>query len=85
MINIMLKFVAQELTPGFTNGEITIESGMAIRELISYYADKNSLSVPSENQYKLMYPLFNGKPAGLDSVLEKDGTLHICRVSIGGC
>jgi hypothetical protein len=31
-----------------------------------------------------MYPLFNGKPMMLDSIIVESGTLHLCRVVTGG-
>ena len=83
MLTIDVKFVASELTPGLTDGEISIEDGATVRELILQCASQRDTSVPPDN-FAMMYPLFNGKPLTVDGALTKDGTLHICRVVLGG-
>jgi hypothetical protein len=83
MPTVDVKFVANELTPGLVNGEYCIEEGITIRGLISLCESRSGISLPPEN-FKLMYPLFNGKPASIDSAITKDGTLHICRIVVGG-
>jgi len=84
MLTIQLKLVANELTPGMENGEYEIESGTTVRNLITLCADRCSAPEPSEQKLGMMYPMFNGRPAMLDSSLTQDGTLHICRIVMGG-
>jgi len=83
MLTVDVRFVAGELTPGLSSGSYDIESGTTIRELISICESKCGSAVP-EHHYKLMYPLFNGKPVPLDGILTNSGTLHLCRVVSGG-
>ena len=83
-LNIHVKIVARELAPGIENGVYTIDNGSTIRDLIVLCANQCQASIPDEEKCQLMYPLFNGKPLSLDRVLTGDGTLHICRVVIGG-
>ena len=84
MLAIQLKLVAKELTPGFENGKFNIENGATVRDLLALCADRCGAAFPSETHLKLMYPLFNGKPVTLDKELTQDGTLHICRIAMGG-
>ena len=83
MITINVRFVADELTPGLENGEYEVAGGTTVRELIDLCQSKHGVVLPEQN-YKLMYPLFNGKRVLMDSKLEKPGTLHMCRVVVGG-
>ena len=83
MPTVDVKFVANELTPGLVNGEYDIEDGLTVRDLISLCESRCGASVPPGN-FRMMHPLFNGKPVSVDSVITKDGTLHICRIVVGG-
>jgi len=83
MLTLHVRFVASELTPGLENGEYCIADGSTVRDLISFCEKQCGVSIPLKN-FKMMYPLFNGKPVTLDSVITKDGTVHICRVVMGG-
>ena len=83
-MRIRLKIVARELVPGVENVELDIEGGATVRDFIELCASRCGGALPSENQYKLMYPLFEGKPVTLGTALTQDGTLHICRIAMGG-
>jgi len=83
MLKVNIKFVADELTPGLINGEYEIGEGSSVRELLKQCESACGVSV-SEGNFKLMYPIFNGKPLGLDSVIPQGGTLHLCRIVMGG-
>ncbi|MCL1835427.1 MAG: hypothetical protein FWG48_04625 [Oscillospiraceae bacterium] len=83
VINVRVKFVAGELTPGLESGEYSICEGSTIRDLISECETACGAAVPPGN-FKLMYPLLNGKPAQLDTAIAKSATVHICRVVMGG-
>ena len=79
-----VKFVANELTPGLVDGKYDIEDGATVRDLIVHCVDRcGAAPIPPEN-FEMMYPLFNGKPLTLDGAMTKDGTLHICRIVLGG-
>ena len=84
MLKIQVKLVAQELAPGIENGEYQIDSGSTVRDLVTLCANRCSVSEPSEQKLSKMYHMFNGKPAMLETVLTQDGTLHICRIVMGG-
>ena len=84
MLTVNVKFVAKELAPGIESGEYSVEDGSTVRELIVLCADRCGVPAPSEKSFELMYSLFDGKPATLDGALTKDGTLHVCRVVMGG-
>lgn len=83
MLRINVKFVADELTPGLTSGEYEIAEGLSVRGLLKLCEDKCGASIPERN-YKLMYPIFNGKPLALDGAVTQNGTLHLCRIVMGG-
>ena len=83
MLNIDVKFVARELTPGLENTAFATESGTTIRHLIELIAEQNGVSIP-ENNFARLYPMFNGKPVAISNALTQDGTLHVCRVAMGG-
>ena len=83
MININIKFIADELTPGLENGDYSVNSGATVRDLLDACQKKCGVVLPEQN-YKLMYPLFNGKRISIDSELDKPGTIHLCRVVMGG-
>jgi len=83
MLVVDVKFVAHELVPGLVNGEYSIEDGATVRDLLAVCENQHGTVVP-ENNYKYMYPLFNGRPLTLDSAITQNGTLHLCRVVIGG-
>ena len=82
--SIQVKLIARELTPGFDNGEFRAESGVTVKDVLALCAKRHKAAFPSEDLCKLMYPLYNGKPLTLDSALSQDGTLHICRIAMGG-
>ena len=83
MLTIDLKIIANELTPGLTGGEYSIEDGMTVLDLLALCENACGASIPEKN-YEYMYPLFNGRPVGLETVLTGNGTLHICRAVSGG-
>ena len=83
MLDIRVKFVANELTVGLENGSYAAPEGVSVRGLIAICEERCGVVVPTEN-FKLMYPLFNGKPVKLDSLLTQSGTLHLCRIVMGG-
>ena len=83
MLNIRVKFVAKELTPELENGYYEAPEGVTVRELITICEKQCGSVVPEEN-FKLMYPLFNGKPVRLETPLTVDGILHLCRIVMGG-
>ena len=83
MLDIRVKFVANELTPGLENGNYQAPEGSTVRELIAICEEQCGSAVPEEN-FTLMYPLFGGKPVTMESKLTKDGTMHLCRIVMGG-
>ena len=72
-----------ELTPGLTSGEYSIGEGATVLELLRKCGEDCGASIPEKN-YTNIYPLFNGRPTRLDSVITENGTLHVSRVVIGG-
>ena len=83
MLSINAKFVANELVPGLVDGEYNIEDGSTVLDLLAVCESLCGVSTPEKN-FRLMYPLFNGKPVSLDKPLTENGTLHLCRVVTGG-
>ncbi|MCL2366481.1 MAG: hypothetical protein FWC75_05465 [Oscillospiraceae bacterium] len=83
MLTINAKFVANELTPGLENGTYCIADGSSVTDLIKQCERQSGASIPDQN-YQYMYPMFNGKAIRLDSPLIEDGTLHLCRIVMGG-
>jgi hypothetical protein len=83
MPTVNVKFIAYELTPGLESGKYDIADGSTVRDVISLCENQCGASVPPDN-FKRLYPLFNGKPVTLDHTITKDGTLHVCRVVMGG-
>ena len=83
MLNVDVKFIANELTPGLVNGQYSIGEGSTVLELLSVCETQNGVAIPEKN-LKYVYPLFNGKPVQLATPLTEDGTLHLCRVVVGG-
>ena len=83
MLAINVRFIAKELTPGLISGEYTVDVGSTVRDLLAECGNKCGSPVPEKN-YDFIYPLFNGSPATLDSQLNENGTLHICRAVVGG-
>ena len=83
MLDVIVKFVANELTPGLDDGNYQIPEGTSVRDLIAFCGEQCGSIIPDEN-YERMYPIFNGKPVRLTSNLTEDGILHLCRVVMGG-
>ena len=83
MLTLRVRFVANELTPGLENGDYCVADGSTVRDVISLCENQCGTSVPPDN-FKRMYPLFDGRPVSLDTGITKDGTLHICRIVMGG-
>ncbi len=83
MLNVRVKFVAYELAEGLISSVYQIPDNSTVRELLAVCEGQNKTSIPSEN-IKLMLFILNGKNATLDTPITKDGTLHVCRVIIGG-
>jgi hypothetical protein len=83
MLTISVKFVANELTPGLVSGDYSIEDGASVLDLIKKCEVECGATVPEKNlQY--LYPLFNSRPVRLENMLTESGTLHVCRVVVGG-
>jgi len=82
-MEINIKITAPELVPGIENGIYEMQEGMSVREVLHALQERCGTCIPEEN-YKLMYPLFNGKPVKLTAPLTKSGTLYMCRVVMGG-
>ena len=83
MLTVNVRFVATELTPGLTSGEYSIDNGATVLELLHKCGEECGAPIPEKN-YKNIYPLFNGRPIRLESVITENGTLHVSRVVIGG-
>ena len=83
MLTIDVRFIANELVPGLLSGEYKIEDGTTVLDLLALCERQCGVSVPLKN-FDFMYPLFNGRPVSLDKPLTESGTLHLCRVVIGG-
>ena len=83
MLTIDVKFIAYELTPGLVSGEYSIEDGSSVLDLLGVCESVCGVSVPEQN-YKFMYPLLNGKPVRLETAITENGTLHLCRIVMGG-
>ncbi|MCL1828064.1 MAG: hypothetical protein FWG32_01060 [Oscillospiraceae bacterium] len=83
MLTIHVKFVVSEFSPGLISGDYNVADGSSVRDLISVCQNRCGVSLTPENT-DLLYPLFNGKPVSLDSLLTENGTLHLCPVLVGG-
>jgi len=83
MVTVNVRFIANELTPGLVSGEYRVGEGSSIRELLSVCESACGVSIPEKN-LKFLFPLFNSRPVTLDNVINMDGTLHLCRVVVGG-
>lgn len=83
MLTVDVRFVAFELTPGLSSGEYEIEAGASIRDLLRVCEGMCGRIIPEKN-FQSMYPLFNGMPVTLDTALTENGSLHLCRVVVGG-
>jgi len=83
MHTINVKFVATELAPGLNNGNYNVDDGTSVMALIKQCEEASGATVP-EGCLKLLYPLFNSKPVRLETPLNESGTLHFCRVVLGG-
>ena len=83
MITIYVELVASELAPGLNSGEYGIEAGASVLDLLRVCESACGAAIPEKN-HKNLYLLFNGKPVKLDTALTEDGTLHMCRVVLGG-
>lgn len=83
MLNVRVKFVAAELAVGLSNGDYHITENATVRQLLRVCEEQSNSTIPPENM-KLMLFILNGKSAMLETPITKDGTLHVCRVIIGG-
>ena len=83
MLTLSVKFVAAELAPGLENDEYTVPDGATVREVITVCEKACGVETAEEN-FKLMYPMFNGKPLGMYDAIITDGKLYICRIAMGG-
>jgi len=83
LLDISVKFVADELFPGLENGVYKAAEGTTVRGLLEKLQSEAGTAIPEHN-YKLMYPMFDGKPIKIEAPLNKSGTLHMCRVVMGG-
>ena len=83
MLTMDVKFAANELTPGLKSGQYSIEDGSSVLDLLKKCEETCGATVPEKN-LKYIYPLFNSRPVRLESALAESGTLHFCRVVVGG-
>ena len=83
MLTVNAKFIANELTPGLKSGEYHVEDGSSVLDLLKKCESLCGATVP-EQYFKLMYPLYNGRPVSLESAITESGTLHLCRIVVGG-
>lgn len=83
MLNVKVRFVAQELAPGLENGVYEVPEGSTIRELLAICEEKNDVEIPAQN-FKLMLFMLDGKNAVMDAAITENSTLHVCRIIIGG-
>jgi len=83
MLNVNVKFIAFELTPGLKSGEYNIEDGATVLDLLAECEKVCGTSIPERN-YASIYPLFNGRPVRLETTITENGTLQVCRVVFGG-
>ena len=65
------------------SGEYRVEEGTTVLDLLKTCESASEASIP-EKSYKHMCYLFNGKPLTLDSAIKESGTLHLCRIAVGG-
>lgn len=83
MLTVNVRFVADELTPGLAGGEYDIEEGSTVRDLLALCEQRCGAAIPQGN-FKLMYPIFDGKPLPLEGAITKSGALYMCRIVMGG-
>ena len=60
-----------------------IEDGKSVLDLFKVCEEKSGATIPEAN-YKNLYSLFNSRPVRLETPLTDSGTLHVCRVVLGG-
>ena len=83
MLTVDVRFIAFELTPGLKSGEYRIEDGATVLDLLALCEKECGASIPERN-YEHLYPLYNSSPVRLETALTESGTLHVCRVVMGG-
>jgi len=83
MLTVDVRFISYELTPGLKSGKYSIEDGATVLDLLALCEKECGASIPEKN-YIQLYPLFNSKPVRLETPLTESGTLHVCRVVLGG-
>jgi len=83
MLNVNVKFISKELTPGLSDGEYSIGEGSSARDILMHCENVCGASIPEKN-LKLLCLLFNGKPVTPDKAITEDGILHVCRMITGG-
>lgn len=83
MPTVDVKFIAFELTPGLISGSYEIEAGASVLDMLRVCESACGKTIPEKN-FQNMYPIFNGMPVTLGTVLTEDGILHLCRVVVGG-
>jgi len=83
MLTINVKFIATELTPGLISGDYDIEDGSSVLDLYRLCEKASGVKI-SEKNLQSLYSLFNSRPVRLETPLTENGTLHVCRVVLGG-
>ena len=83
MLAVNIKSVAGELAPGLVSGEYETTEGSTVQSLLEQSASKCGAAI-NPNNYKFMLLLFDGKPIQLTDKITKSGTLHLCRIVVGG-
>ena len=80
MLTIIVKFVASELAPQLENGEYTVADSTTVREAIAVCEERCGVTVPEEN-FELMYPLFNGKPIRMSLAIRYLKRCHLSKMA----
>ena len=83
MATISIKIVAKDLLPGISDGDFEIREETTVSELLRAYGDACGAALPEKN-LALLYFLLNGKPVEASREISASGTLHVCRVIVGG-
>jgi len=82
-MRIKVRFMCIDIPIGLGNGEIEVEEGMTVKEVVTECVKRHKIKMPLKELFKSMF-LVNTNPASLDRVLKDGEELTVVRTMAGG-
>jgi len=82
-MRVKVRFMCVDIPIGLGNGEIEVEKGMTVKEIVTECAKRHKIKMPLKELFKSVF-LIDASPATLGSVLKDGEELTVVRTMAGG-